>query len=433
MLIKARGGDFLGGQLEVPGDKSISHRAAILGSIAEGQTVIRNCLMGADVLSTIGVFQALGVNARVAGTTVTIDGVGLYGLRAPTVPLDAGNAGTCMRLVSGILAGQPFTSTFIGDESLSKRPMLRVIEPLTLMGAKVSSASGGKAPLEIQGRRPLHAISYRSPVSSAQVKSCVLLAGLYADGVTGVVEPQPTRDHTERMLAAFGVPIAVNGANTEVTPAQPRAAELTVPGDISSAAFFIVAALLSKDAELTVSNVGLNPLRTGCIEILRSMGGDILVFNERKVGGELVGDIRVRSSALTGVVIDPHLVPSAIDEFPIIFVAAAFARGETVISGAHELRVKESDRIATMVDGLNAIGVQAEATSDGALISGCDEADGGTAVKTGYDHRVAMAFSIASLRTRREIAIEDAESIFTSFPSFFDLAKAVGIEIEISK
>jgi 3-phosphoshikimate 1-carboxyvinyltransferase len=433
MLINASGGNIQSARLVVPGDKSVSHRSVILGALAKGTTSVTNCLMGGDVLSTIGVFREMGVHATIDGTSVEIRGVGLNGLRAPSRPLDAGNAGTCMRLVSGVLAGQPFKSVFIGDESLSRRPMRRIITPLEQMGARIRATDAGTAPLEIEGLRPLKAIDYRSPVSSAQIKSGVLLAGLYADGRTSVTESQQTRDHTERMLTAFGVPVEVDGTRVTVTPAQPIATQLAVPSDISSAAFFIVAGLLSRDAEIVIANVGLNPLRTGCIEILRSMGGDITVLDERLVGGEPVGDIRVRSSDLSGVAIDPKLVPSAIDEFPVIFVAAAFASGRTVITGAHELRVKESDRIATMIAGLNAIGVQAEAREDGAVITGCDQADGNATIETAFDHRVAMAFAIASIRARAPIAIKDGESIFTSFPSFFELAETIGLKLEHRK
>ena len=433
LIVNASGGAIHSARLNIPGDKSISHRSVILGSLAKGKTSVTNCLMGGDVLSTLGVFRAMGVNAAINGTSVEIEGVGLDGLRPPSVPLDAGNAGTCMRLVSGVLAGQPFTSVFIGDESLSRRPMRRIITPLELMGARIRPTEAGTAPLEIHGKQPLKAIDYRSPVSSAQVKSGVLFAGLYADGPTSVTEAQQTRDHTERMMSAFGVPVKVEGTTVTITSAQPIATQLAVPGDISSAAFFIVAGLLSRNAEIEIANVGLNPLRTGCIEILRAMGGDIAVIDQRLVGGEPVGSIRVRSSRLQGVDIDPALVPSAIDEFPIIFVAAAFASGRTLVTGAHELRVKESDRIATMVQGLNAIGVQAEAREDGALITGCDQAEGNATIETAFDHRVAMAFAIASIRAKAPIRIKDADSIFTSFPTFFDLADTIGLNLEQRK
>jgi 3-phosphoshikimate 1-carboxyvinyltransferase len=432
LLVNAKGGNIHSARLEIPGDKSISHRAIILGSLSEGTTSITNCLMGADVVSTINVFRELGVRASVSGTSVEVGGVGLYGLKSPGRTLDAGNAGTCMRLVSGVLAGQSFRSVFVGDESLSRRPMRRIITPLELMGAQVHATEAGTAPLEILGKRPLKAIHYRSPVASAQVKSGVLLAGLYADGPTSVTESHRTRDHTERMLSAFGVPIEVHGSTVTVTSRQPAATCIEVPGDISSAAFFIVAGLLSRDAEIEIANVGLNPLRTGCIQILRAMGGDVTVLDERVIGGEPVGTLRVRSSCLHGIEVDPTLVASAIDEFPIIFVAAAFASGNTLITGASELRVKESDRIATMVNGLRSIGIQAVARPDGAMIIGRDEAEGSATIETYFDHRVAMAFAVASMRTRMPIVIKDADSIFTSFPTFFDLAGAIGLQLERS-
>lgn len=429
MQIEASGGTTIDATIEVPGDKSISHRSIILGSISSGFTTVFNCLMGADVLSTIGCFRQMGVSIEVSGPDVTIHGVGRTGLEAPRRPLDAGNAGTCMRLVSGVLAGQPFESTFVGDESLSRRPMRRIIDPLQRMGAKIEATPAGTAPLRIIGRRPLTPIRYALPVASAQIKSAVLLASLYADGETIVVEPERVRDHTERMLLAFGGRVTRSGDEVTVAPTDLHGTNIRVPGDISSAAFFIVAALLSQSCSLRIEKVGLNPLRTGAITILREMGGDIAIENEHTEGGDAVGDIVIRSSQLRGITIDPALVSSAIDEFPIIFVAAAFARGTTLITGAAELRVKESDRIASMVNGLRQLGIQVEATADGAVIHGVDEAAGGVTIDTHYDHRIAMSFSIASLRCKQPLKISDAESIETSFPSFSGLSARLGLRI----
>jgi len=429
MRIRALGGTFRSGEINVPGDKSISHRAVMLGALADGQSVVRGCLLGGDVLSTIGCFRDMGVEINTEGGTVFVHGVGIAGLQSPKRPLDAGNAGTCMRLLSGVLSGQPFTSTIVGDHSLSKRPMSRVIVPLERMEAKIRASESGTAPLTIEGRRPLRAITYELPVPSAQIKSAVLLAGLYADAVTTVIEPEMVRDHTERMLSAFGVRVARNGREVSITPSSLSAQEVVVPADISSAAFFMVAALISEDCGLTIRGVGANPLRTGVIDILRAMGGRLAVKNLRVVNGEEVADIEIRSSDLRGIEISEEWVSRAIDELPVVMIAAAFAEGVTRISGAAELRVKESDRIEAMVGGLRGIGVDATPTPDGAIIRGQSRAAGGVRVQTYFDHRIAMSFAIAGLRCDEPLLIDDADAIFTSFPSFTELAGGSGISL----
>lgn len=422
-------GGALRGSLRVPGDKSISHRSVMLGSLAEGTTEIEGFLEGEDSLATLEAFRSMGV--RIDGPEqgrVTVHGVGLRGLQAPQGELYLGNSGTSMRLMSGLLAGQPFDSVLTGDRSLSGRPMKRVTLPLAQMGARIESQENGTAPLHIKGGAALHGISYEMPVASAQVKSSLLLAGLYAEGRTCVTEPAPTRDHTERMLKGFGYAVEQQGATACLQGGGTlRATAIDVPADISSAAFFMVGATIAPDSDLLLQHVGINPTRTGVIDILKMMGADIELLNQREVGGEPVADIRVRSSALHGIDIPQALVPLAIDEFPIIFVAAACARGETVLRGAEELRVKESDRIQVMADGLQILGINAQPTADGMVIQG-GEIGAGEVVSHG-DHRIAMSFAMSALRATGEIVIRDCANVNTSFPGFVSLAQGMGLAI----
>ncbi|MCK9187529.1 3-phosphoshikimate 1-carboxyvinyltransferase [Acidithiobacillus sp.] len=423
-------GGQLKGRFPVPGDKSISHRAVILGALAEGVTEIVGLLEGADVLATIAAFRAMGVEMEGPDNgRLRIHGVGLHGLRAPAVPLDCGNSGTAMRLLAGVLAGQVFPSTLIGDTSLQKRPMGRVLNPLRTMGAEIT-AQEGRAPLHIHGR-PLHGIEYALPVASAQVKSAVLLAGLYADGETCVAEPAPTRDHSERMLQGFGYPVERQALRACLhSGGQLRGQSLQVPGDISSATFFLLGATIAPGSDLILEGVGINPTRTGVIEILTRMGARIDLTALREVGGEPVADIRVRYAPLQGIVIPPHLVPLAIDEFPALFIAAACATGQTVITGAEELRVKESDRIAVMAGGLQALGATIEERTDGAVISGSPLLGG--RVNSHGDHRIAMAFAMAALVAQGAIEILDCANVATSFPSFPVLAQQAGLLLEVA-
>ena len=421
----------LQGSIRVPGDKSISHRSIMFGSLAEGTSHISGFLEGEDSLNTLRAFQAMGVD--IEGPTdgkVSIHGVGMYGLKSPGKPLELGNSGTSMRLLAGLLAGQQFDVELSGDASLSKRPMKRVTEPLTKMGAKVDTAEGGKPPLKISGNQSLNGFSYQMPMASAQVKSCCLLAGLYAQGKTCVTEPAVTRDHTERMLKAFGCDVELSDSTACVTgPAKLIAADIDVPADISSAAFFMVGASIADDSDITLQHVGINPTRTGVLDILKLMGADITLSNQQEVGGEPVADIRIKSAKLKGVHIPEGLVPLAIDEFPVLFVAAACAEGQTVVTGAEELRVKESDRIQVMADGLNALGVNARATEDGMIING-GEISGGT-VHSHDDHRIAMAFAMAALHANGDIHIEDCDNVNTSFPGFAELAASCGLSIQV--
>lgn len=423
-------GGRIGGTIRVPGDKSVSHRSIILGSIASGTTRIAGFLEGEDALATMNIFRALGV--RIDGPAagdVTVHGVGPSGLRSPQHVLDCGNSGTSMRLLAGLLAPQPFDSELTGDASLCRRPMRRVADPLATMGARIDTAEGGRPPLRIRGNPGLHGIDYAMPVASAQVKSSLLLAGLYASGTTRVTEPAPTRDHTERMLAAFGCVVQRNGATVAVRGGGTlHAAEIAVPADVSSAAFFMVGATIAPESDVTLRDVGINPTRTGAIEILRLMGADLTVLNPRALGAEPVADIRVRSADLRGIDIPRELVPLAIDEFPALFVAAANARGRTVLRGAEELRVKESDRVQVMADGLAAIGAQAEPTPDGMIIDGGAYAGG--VVDSRGDHRIAMAFAVAALRAGAPIVIRDCANVATSFPGFVGLARRAGLGIE---
>ncbi|KQY52374.1 3-phosphoshikimate 1-carboxyvinyltransferase [Lysobacter sp. Root494] len=423
----ASAGQPLSGNVRVPGDKSVSHRAVMLGAIAEGTTRIRGFLEGEDTRATARVFAQLGVciEAPSAGERI-VHGVGLHGLRGSDAPLDCGNAGTGMRLLTGLLAAQSFDSTLIGDESLSRRPMRRVAEPLAAMGARIDSEPGGLPPLRLHGGAKLLGVETTTAVASAQVKSALLLAGLYADGETVVREPHPTRDYTERMLAAFGWPI-------EFTPGAARlrgghrltAIDVDVPADFSSAAFFIVAATLVPGSELRIEAVGMNSRRTGLLGALRLMGADIREENRQEQGGEPVADLVVRHAPLHGIEVPVELVPDMIDEFPILFVAAACANGRTVVRGAAELRVKESDRIATMATGLRGLGIEVEETPDGAVIEG-GRLRGGS-IESHGDHRIAMSFAVAAQLAEAEVRIDDVANVATSFPGFVALAKAAGM------
>lgn len=422
-------GGTLRGEARVPGDKSISHRSIMFGALAEGTTRIAGFLEAEDCLATMNAFRAMGV--EIDGPEngfVSIRGVGLHGLQAPKEPLYLGNSGTSMRLLCGLLAGQRFDTVLTGDVSLSRRPMKRVTEPLRAMGAVVETTEAGTAPLRIKGTGRLKGIHYDMPVASAQVKSCLLLAGLYADGQTCVREPAPTRDHTERMLAGFSYPVVRTGDTVCIrSGGKLVACDIDVPSDISSASFFMVGAAIGEGADVTLKHVGVNPTRTGVIEILRLMGADIEVLNTREIGGEAVADIRIRSSRLRGIDIPEELVPLAIDEFPVLFVAAACAEGETRLTGAEELRVKESDRIQVMADGLQTLGIDARPTPDGMIVRG-GKLSGGKVDSHG-DHRVAMAFSIAALRADSPIEIVDCANVNTSFPSFVELACGMGLNI----
>ncbi len=423
-------GGSLNGKARVPGDKSMSHRSIMLGSLAEGVTHVKGFLNAEDAMSTLKAFRAMGVEiSDPVDGEVTIHGVGKHGLRAPDEPLYLGNSGTSMRLLSGLLAGQDFDCTLTGDESLSSRPMRRVTEPLALMGAKIETEEDGTAPLRIKGTKHLKSIDYRLPMASAQVKSCLLLAGMYAEGKTSVTEPAPTRDHTERMLRGFGYPVVRNGRKSSIdSEGKLTATSIDVPSDISSAAFFLVGATIAKNSDITLRHVGMNPTRTGVIEILRLMGAKIGVLNEREVGGEPVADLRVISNKLKGIKIPERLVPLAIDEFPVLFVAAACAEGQTILTGASELRVKECDRIQVMADGLQTLGIEAEPTPDGMIVN-YGEIGGGT-VKSHGDHRIAMAFAIAGLIANDTITIENCANVNTSFPEFRDLATGLGLQLE---
>jgi len=419
----------LTGQFRVPGDKSISHRSVMLGSLAIGVTEVSGFLEAEDALATLKTFQSMGVEIeRPAEGCLRIHGVGLHGLKKPDGDLYVGNSGTSMRLLSGILAAQAFDTVLTGDASLSKRPMRRVLDPLALMGAQVASTKKGTSPLQITGQQSLKGVHYDMPMGSAQVKSCLLLAGLYASGTTTVVEPAVTRDHTEQMLRGFGYPVETNGDTVSIQGGgQLQATSIDVPADISSAAFFIVAACITPNSDITLQHVGVNPTRTGVIDILLKMGANISLLNERVVGGEKVADIRVQSSQLKGIAVPDEFVALAIDEFPVIFVAAAYAEGTTVVTGAEELRVKESDRIQTMADGLLALGVDAQATADGMIIHGGKVQAG--AIESFDDHRIAMAFAVAGLQAEGCITINNCENVSTSFPCFVELAANCGFEI----
>lgn len=418
----------LKGTIRVPGDKSISHRSIMLGALAVGETRVTGLLEGEDVLSTAAAMRAMGASVqRVGDGEWSVHGVGVGALLQPETPLDMGNSGTSTRLLMGLVASHPIAATFVGDASLSKRPMGRVIEPLSRMGAAFEASEGGRLPLTVRGALPAVPIEYRLPVASAQVKSAVLLAGLNTPGITTVIEPVPTRDHSERMLRGFGADLSVeveaDGSRvirlTGEAELQPQT--IKVPGDPSSAAFFIVAALIVPGSEVTIQNVGLNPTRAGIIEVLRQMGGSIEEVNRREVGGESVADLVVRHSALKGIEVDPAIAPSMIDEFPALFVAAALAEGTTVTSGLEELRVKESDRITVMATALTAAGARVRESEDGLVIEGTGgEPLPGTAgaIATHLDHRIAMSMAVAGLASRAGVEVDDTRPIATSFPVF---------------
>jgi 3-phosphoshikimate 1-carboxyvinyltransferase len=412
----------LRGEMVVPGDKSISHRSIMIGSLAVGTTRVKGFLMGEDNLSTWNAFAAMGVNIRQVGPdSLEIVGVGVDGLTEPADVIDCGNSGTTMRLMSGLLAGQRFFSVLTGDKYLRRRPMKRVVTPLALMGARIWGRDGGeRAPLAIQGSS-LMPITYASPVASAQVKSAILLAGLSVDGETTVTEPHLSRDHSERMLACFGADIRPFSGGVSLS-GRPRltAREVSVPGDISSAAFFLVAGLVTPGAELLIRNVGINPTRCGIIDILRAMGGQLELHDVREQSGEPVADISVRHSRLKGIEIFGDMIPRAIDEFPVVSVAAALAEGTTTIRDAQELRVKETDRIAAMVSELNKLGAKVEACPDGMIISGVEQLQGATVSSHG-DHRIAMSMAVASLAARSNVTVEDTACTETSFPGFWEL------------
>lgn len=419
----------LAGELDFPGDKSVSHRAVMLAAIAEGTSRIRGFLEGADTRATVAIFEQLGVlvEAPAPGERI-VHGVGLQGLRAPASELDCGNAGTAIRLLAGLLAGQHFDCVLSGDASLSRRPMRRVIEPLSQLGARIEADAGDVPPLRIRGSA-LRGMEYTTPVTSAQVKSAVLLAGLYAQGATEVREPQPTRDYTERMLAAFGWPIEFEPGRAKLDGGHRlHATEVVVPADFSSAAFFIAAATLIPGSELRLRGVGLNPRRTGLLHVLRAMGADIVEEHWRESGGEPIADLVVRHAPLHGIEVPVATVADMIDEFPILFVAAAAAEGTTTIRGAQELRVKESDRIAVMTAGLRRLGVRIEETADGAVIEG--GALRGGEVDAQGDHRCAMAFAVAGAIAREAVRVRDCANVATSFPDFEHLARAAGLRIE---
>ena len=423
-------GGRLQGEARVPGDKSMSHRSIMLGSLAEGITHVKGFLEAEDALATLQAFRDMGVEIEgpVDGC-LTIHGVGKEGLKAPKKELYLGNSGTSMRLLSGLLAGQSFNTVLTGDKSLSGRPMKRVTEPLAAMGADIKTTEKGTAPLYITGQAgQLKGIDYVMPMASAQVKSCLLLAGMYAEGETSVTEPAPTRDHTERMLSGFSYPVRQEGSKVTISAnGHLTAADIDVPSDISSAAFFLVGASIAPGSDLLLKHVGINPTRTGVIDILRLMGANIEVLNQRVVGGEPVADLHVVYSPLKGIDIPEELVPLAIDEFPVLFVAAACASGQTRLSGAEELRVKESDRIQVMADGLQILGVDAQPTADGMVIQG--GLIGGGVVGSHGDHRIAMSFSIAGLRAHAPITVLDCENVNTSFPEFKDLVKRLGLAL----
>ena len=424
MIIQKHGP--LRGELAVPGDKSISHRSVMFGALSEGITEAENFLTGADCLSTISCFRQMGISVEQNGTSVVVHGKGLHGLTRPSGIIDAGNSGTTVRLLSGILAGQPFDSTITGDASIQKRPMKRVMTPLSQMGASITSVhENGCAPLQIKGS-PLHGIHYLSPVASAQVKSCVLLAGLYADAPTSVTEPAISRNHSELMLRYFGADIQCEGTTSTVLP-DPRLVgqKVNVPGDISSAAYFIAAALLVPGSEVLLKNVGINPTRDGMLRVVRAMGGDVTLVNENTDGAEPCADLLIRSSSLHATTIEGELIPTLIDELPVIAVLAAFAEGTTVIKNAAELKVKESDRIAVMTENLKRMGADVEPTDDGMIIHGGRPLHGAT-INPYLDHRIAMSFAVAALAADGKTEIQDADCVKISYPGFYTDLEGLG-------
>ena len=432
---QSRSGSFqpsgpLRGTLKVPGDKSISHRALMLSALAVGTSHISGLLEGEDVLATAAAMRAMGAHIERNGEgSWTVHGVGVGGLMQPSGALDMGNSGTSTRLLMGLVASHRLTATFIGDASLSKRPMGRVIDPLSQMGAEFTASPGGMLPLMVRGLVPAIPISYRLPVASAQVKSAVLLAGLNIAGITEVIEPVPTRDHSERMLRGFGADLTVDVDTDGVRhirlmgEAELQPQQIAVPGDPSSAAFFVVAALITPGSEVTVTHVGMNPTRTGIYKMLQAMGADLTYSNEREVGGEPVADITARHSVLRGIDVPPDVAPSMIDEFPVFFIAASMAQGRTTTSGLDELRVKESDRLALMATGLKAIGAQVEEREDGLIIegSGGEPLEGGATVTSALDHRIAMSFAVAGQNCYHAVTVDDVSPIATSFPTFEDI------------
>ena len=438
VVFNIKAGGFLSGQCRVPGDKSISHRSIMFGSIAEGTTVITGFLEGEDSLATLQAFKDLGVEIEgpIDGN-VSVKGVGLLGLKPSSEPLNLGNSGTSMRLLAGLFSGQSFDTVLTGDASLSGRPMRRVTDPLAEMGAVIGTTENGSAPLNISGNQAVRAIDYTMDVASAQVKSCLLLAGLYATGRTCVIEPAPTRDHTERMLMGFGYNIEStphgDGSSTVCINGGGKltATKVDIPADISSAAFFLVGASIAEGSDIVLEHVGINPTRIGVINILQQMGADLTLDNEREVGGEPVADIRVRSAQLKGIRIPEDQVALAIDEFPVLFIAASCAEGETILTGASELRVKESDRIQAMADGLIVLGVDAKPTEDGMIIQGkgFNGQLGSGTVESHGDHRIAMAFAMAALRASGPINVKDCANVNTSFPHFAEIAKKSGLKI----
>jgi 3-phosphoshikimate 1-carboxyvinyltransferase len=425
----------LSGNLRVPGDKSMSHRAVMFSSLATGTSKITGLLEGEDVLATLGAFKSMGVAVEGPNNgELIVNGVGMRGLQPPEGDLDMGNSGTAMRLMCGILAAQNFPSKLVGDDSLSARPMRRVTVPLTSMGARCATDEDGRPPIHIRGVESLEPIDYKLPMASAQIKSAVLLAGLYASGETSVTEPAPTRDHTERMLRAFGYECQTEKISDQISTisvrggGELRAANIDVPADISSAAFFIVAASIVPDSNIALQHVGVNPTRTGVIDVLTQMGADIEYLNQHSIGGEPVADLKIKYSGLKGITIDPKYVPLAIDEFPVICIAAACAEGVTRISGAEELHHKESDRISAMVSGLRTLGIEVVEHKDGLEITGGKL--GGGEVDSYHDHRIAMAFAIAGSAASEAVVINDCENVATSFPNFVELATEVGLDLD---
>ena len=431
------------GKFTVPGDKSVSHRSIMFGAIAEGTTHVTGFLEGEDALATLQAFRDMGVSIEgPKNGEVTIHGVGMQGLKAPAGAIYMGNSGTSMRLLAGMLSAQQFDSVMTGDASLTKRPMERIAKPLREMGAQIqTTGERGTPPVSITGAQALKGIHYDLPMASAQVKSGILLAGLWAEGETSVTEPEPTRDHTERMLRAFGYEVKTEGNRISLQGGGKLVGtDIQVPSDISSAAFFMVGAAITENSDVTLEAVGINPTRTGVIEILKQMGADLSVENERIAGGEPIADIRIRGSrTLKGIHVPEDQVPLAIDEFPALFIAAACAEGQTVLTGAAELRVKESDRIQVMADGLKTMGIDCTPTDDGIIIQGKGKAGDWSAVFTGgeieshHDHRIAMSFSMAGLRTSGEIKIIGTETVATSFPTFTELAGVAGLNIQVTE
>ena len=434
----ARPGGHLSGEIRVPGDKSISHRSIMLGSLSEGSMTVSGFLQGEDSLATLRAFRSMGVRITDPDEQgkLLIEGVGMKGLKAPKEPLDLGNSGTSMRLLTGLLSSQGFDITLAGDHSLSTRPMKRVTDPVIQMGANITSQEKGTAPLIIHSdnNTQLKGIDYSLPMASAQVKSCVLLAGLYAEGQTCVTEPAPTRDHTERMLQGFGYQLELKKLDEQRSTiclqggGKLTACDIDIPSDISSAAFFMVGASIAEGSDITLKHVGINPTRTGIINILRQMGADISLSNKKEVGGEPVADIRIRYAQLKGIHIPEDQVPLAIDEFPAIAIAAACAQGQTILTGAEELRVKESDRIQAMIDGMTILGIDCEGTKDGMIINGGEFKSG--RVDSLGDHRIAMSFAMAALQAKGDIIIKDCANVNTSFPDFIGLAQSTGLQVD---